>query len=521
MRRPCADCDGVLLFYGAGNEAWLRRKLTEVQKSPGTGRTKPPPQLCVVQAPPRTPAKERFRTHYCPVVAQWNGCDADGAAAVHGRPVGSGPRAGPVSSAAGANPFPGLRPFEADEDHLFFGRETQVDELLRRLRFNRFLAVVGTSGCGKSSLIRSGSDPRAPRRPDGEGRLQLADRHHAPRRSSVRELATALAGPGVLDMPASPVETSGRRAGRSRAPARRARPGRRRSSGAPAAGRQPARRRRPVRGAVSIPADARARERARRGVAFVKLLLEASEQSDVPVYVVLTMRSDFIGDCMEYPGLPEALNNSQYLVPRMTRDELRSAIAGPGGRGGRRDRAAAGAAPAERHGVRPGSAAGAAARADADVGSLGLGAGAAGPHRPRRLRRRGRAARRALAPRRGGVRDASPAREQQLVERMFRALSDIVTDPRGGRRPCAVSEIAAIAEARVEEVVQAVERFRKPGRSFLMPPASVPLTPDTIVDLSHESLMRRWTPPDRMGRGGARSAEIYLRLSQARALPAR
>ena len=71
------QCDGVLLFYGAGNEAWLRRKLTEVQKSPGTGRTKPPPQLCVVQAPPRTPVKERFRTHYCPVVAQWNGCEPE------------------------------------------------------------------------------------------------------------------------------------------------------------------------------------------------------------------------------------------------------------------------------------------------------------------------------------------------------------------------------------------------------------------------------------------------------------
>jgi hypothetical protein len=69
------QCDGVLLFYGNANEAWLRRKLTEVQKSPGTGRTKPAPELCVLQAPPRTPAKERFRTHYCSVVAQWTGCD--------------------------------------------------------------------------------------------------------------------------------------------------------------------------------------------------------------------------------------------------------------------------------------------------------------------------------------------------------------------------------------------------------------------------------------------------------------
>ena len=69
------QCDGVLLFYGNANEAWLRRKLTDVQKSPGNGRTKPAPELCVALAPPRTPAKERFRTHYCGVVAQWTGCD--------------------------------------------------------------------------------------------------------------------------------------------------------------------------------------------------------------------------------------------------------------------------------------------------------------------------------------------------------------------------------------------------------------------------------------------------------------
>ena len=57
------------------------------------------------------------------------------------------------------NPFPGLRPFEPDENQLFFGREKEIDELLRRLRSTRFLSVVGTSGSGKSSLVRSGLIP--------------------------------------------------------------------------------------------------------------------------------------------------------------------------------------------------------------------------------------------------------------------------------------------------------------------------------------------------------------------------
>ncbi len=53
-------------------------------------------------------------------------------------------------------PFPGLRPFTQEEDYLFFGREEQTIELLQRLGGNRFVAVVGTSGSGKSSLVRCG-----------------------------------------------------------------------------------------------------------------------------------------------------------------------------------------------------------------------------------------------------------------------------------------------------------------------------------------------------------------------------
>ena len=57
------------------------------------------------------------------------------------------------------NPFPGLRPFQFDENYLFFGREEQVSQLLQRLGNTRFLAVVGASGSGKSSLVRAGLLP--------------------------------------------------------------------------------------------------------------------------------------------------------------------------------------------------------------------------------------------------------------------------------------------------------------------------------------------------------------------------
>ena len=57
------------------------------------------------------------------------------------------------------NPFPGLRPFREDEEYLFFGRESQVDAMVDKLAATRFLAVVGTSGSGKSSLVNCGLRP--------------------------------------------------------------------------------------------------------------------------------------------------------------------------------------------------------------------------------------------------------------------------------------------------------------------------------------------------------------------------
>jgi outer membrane lipoprotein-sorting protein len=61
----------------------------------------------------------------------------------------------------------------------------------------------------------------------------------------------------------------------------------------------------------------------------VSLLLTAAKRPDAPVYVVLTMRSDFLGDCSQFPGLPEMLSESQYLIPRLTREQRRQAIEEP------------------------------------------------------------------------------------------------------------------------------------------------------------------------------------------------
>jgi hypothetical protein len=58
-----AECDAVIVFYGAGNELWLRSKLRELQKIAGYGRTKPMLAKAVYVSPPDAPEKQRFRTH--------------------------------------------------------------------------------------------------------------------------------------------------------------------------------------------------------------------------------------------------------------------------------------------------------------------------------------------------------------------------------------------------------------------------------------------------------------------------
>ena len=68
--------------------------------------------------------------------------------------------------------------------------------------------------------------------------------------------------------------------------------------------------------------------------AFVKLLLNAARQDQLPIYIVITMRSDYLGDCAQFRDLPEAINEGMYLIPRMTRDQRREAITGPVAVGG-------------------------------------------------------------------------------------------------------------------------------------------------------------------------------------------
>jgi tetratricopeptide (TPR) repeat protein len=413
-----------------------------------------------------------------------------------------------------SNPFPGLRPFEPDEDHLFFGREKPIDELLRRLRGTRFLSVVGASGSGKSSLVRCGLIPAL----QGGSMAGAGSGWRAavlrPGEDPIGHLAGALSLPDCLgadkelaDMRRALVEATLRRS----------------TLGLTEAVRDA---RVPAHENILVVVDQfEELFRFRRNQAgaddeaamFVKMLLEAARQDTPPVYIVLTMRSDFIGDCMQYPGLPEAVNDGLYLVSRMSRDELRSVITGPVavGAGQIAPRLVvrllnevgdnADQLPVLQHALMRTwdywrSHRGAGDPIDiAHYEAIGTMQHALSLH-----------AEEAYA-------EAGSEALQRIAERSFKALTDTFTDPRGVRRPTSVRELAAVCEAPEPEVILVLELFRRPGRSFLMPPASVPLESRSIVDLSHESLMRRWdrlvawTVQERI------SAERYVRLSRAAA----
>ncbi|MBK5106215.1 MAG: hypothetical protein JJE42_18370, partial [Burkholderiales bacterium] len=111
-------------------------------------------------------------------------------------------------------------------------------------------------------------------------------------------------------------------------------------------------------------------------------------------------------------------------------------------------------------------------------------------------------------------------RQQQICEKLFKALTDKATDPRGIRRPTALGTLCALTDATAAEVTQVMDVFRKPSRSFLMPPAGEALEAKTMIDISHESLMRVWQRLNTWANEEARSAWNYRRLAESAVLHA-
>ncbi|HWS85730.1 MAG TPA: hypothetical protein VN282_01965 [Pyrinomonadaceae bacterium] len=413
------------------------------------------------------------------------------------------------------NPFPGLRPFEFHEHSLFFGREEQYEQMLYKLDAVRFLAVVGTSGSGKSSLVRAGLLPAL-----YSGFMMSAGSNwrvalFRPKDDPIRELSLALSrrpesGSESDEMQAIITEVTLRRG----------------DLGLIEAARQA---KAPEQENLLIVVDqfeelfryARISEHSPHGnqaAAFVKLLLQARRQTEIPIYVVLTMRSDYLGDCAKFWDLPEAINDGQYLIPRLTREQRREAIRGPVMVRGAEitpqlvtqllndmgdspdqlpilqhalmrtwDRWEEGGHPDEPIGI-------------SHYNSIGKIAEALSRHVEEAY---------------GELPDA---RSREVAEKLFKCLTERAAGDREGRRPTTLKEVRAVTNAKFKEIVAVVNIFRREGRSFLLPSQGAPLTRETLVDISHESLIRNWKRLRQWVDEEAQSVRIYERLAETAVL---
>jgi len=418
------------------------------------------------------------------------------------------------------NPFPGLRSFEEAEEYLFFGRERQIDELVNKLSKTRFLAVIGASGSGKSSLVKSGLLPAL-----HSGYLAIAGSGwnictFRPGNNPIGNLASALYSEEILteesinSFSVEFIESILRRNDQGIGESIRQLSDLRKKN-------------------ILIVVDqfeelfrfSKFEKKSGKGesdaVAFINLLIAASKYKNERIYVVFTMRSDFLGDCSEFRGLPESINEGQYLIPRLTREERKAAIVGPIAVGGAQISNAL------------------LARLLNDVGdspdqlpilqhalmrtwdywskcqlsneaidikhyeAIGTMSKALSIHAEEAFL------------------ELENEKHQEICKNIFKSLTEKRDDGRGVRRPCSISEICLVSNAQLEDVKKIINVFRLSGRSFLMPPIDFELNENTIIDISHESLMRVWDRLINWVNDEVESAELYLRLANASELYAK
>jgi len=416
------------------------------------------------------------------------------------------------------NPYVGLRPFESNESLYFFGRQEQIVELLERLHRHQFVAVVGSSGSGKSSLIKAGLVPRLK-----AGHL-VEDRHHwitqvmKPGQNplynltkAIEESITSFNGKASAEKIKKEITETGEDAILSHLrPLLEAgdtnyfllvdqfeelfrfateRVGREKN------------------GTETVV------EKNNEAIDFVNLLLALSHQKDWPIYVVITMRSDYIGDCVQFYGLPEVLNQSQYLVPRLNRSQRKRAIEGPAKLVGEI--------------INPSLTAKLLNDVESEKDELPL-----LQHALMRIwdyeksiDQNGQldlhdyeevgGLKNALSNHADEVIIGMAEEDLKLIKKIFQALTMTDENGREIRRPVKLSELMSTTGSGGEKILEMVDLFIQENRSFLVKSEIENSEDDLLIDISHESLIRQWTTLKKWVDEEHRSAETYLNLVKA------
>jgi len=241
-------------------------------------------------------------------------------------------------------PYTGLRSFTEEESIYFKGRDEHIQQATVLLEKNKFLMLTGASGDGKSSLVYAGIIPNA-----RSGFLkatysnwQVID--FRPERSPLLNLSKSIAK--GLDIANPQTITAELEHGFS-ALIDLYRSSKRYNDESTNEWQQAddAEKAAIARDASNliILADQFEEfftnpENYQRGVPSVEstlvlnILLETARialEENLPIYVIFTMRSDYIGQCAAFRGLPEYIGFSQFFVPRMNRKQLQEVIEEP------------------------------------------------------------------------------------------------------------------------------------------------------------------------------------------------
>jgi WD40 repeat protein/energy-coupling factor transporter ATP-binding protein EcfA2 len=420
-----------------------------------------------------------------------------------------------LTNQAYLNPFPGLRPFTLNESHLFFGREGQSEEVINHLASKKFVAVIGSSGSGKSSLIFCGLVPVLYggfiSEAGSNWKIIITRPGNRPIANLSKSIVRAFYPDSGEEQDIQDNITSAllRRSSMGIAEAIRAHSDTTKES-------------------VLLIADQfeelfRFKRSGKDDLtfneaeAYVNLLVQSVRQSEVPIYMVMTMRSDFIGDCSQFQELTALINESNYLIPRMSRDDMKSAVTGPVAVGGANidplltqtllneigdnpDQL-----PILQHSLM---------RTWDYWRSLG------DFDRPLGLNDYDAIGRmeKALSEHANEAYDELDEEGKRICESLFKTLTEKGADNRGIRHPTRVEVIAEIAKSTPQKVIKVIDRFRAPGRSFLAPSFEIPLNAESVIDLSHESLMRIWNRLRTWVEEESNAVQMYQRLAEAAAM---
>jgi len=209
------------------------------------------------------------------------------------------------------NPYRGLNPFEAEHRSLFFGRESDLESLLARVRRESLVVVVGDSGVGKSSLCRAGLLPAIEEGQLDDGRSWIGARV-VPGRQPLTALAESLAP--VLGQNAADLEEWFRE--EALALERALKPWLRE--------RQRAGLALFVDQAEELFTQVEPAEAER----FSELLLSLI-RSGGATRLIVCVRSDFVSRLVTLRGFAGVVSHALHLIGPLTRERLRSTIVSP------------------------------------------------------------------------------------------------------------------------------------------------------------------------------------------------